>query len=386
MRPRHLVILASVALVLLAITVVAVVRSRAEAAWQAMQAAIAAVETELRAQPTGRAPLWAERGPGSAFEWYGRAAAHLPRSDAWLTQVDEAAAASAPPSNDLRDTWQAALSALRAGATATDVARPLPGRGRADAPEQVPDWLTLARCAALETRALSAGGDGPGAARCWLDAATFAGDLTHQGTLLDHALAATVLVHLCTELPETELARLPPEALGLLADGCARLDATLPARPDPRVDLLAMAALLQTTATAPGVVAWRHGFSVRWMVGAAVADMAEHTRRLETGADAPWSRRAAQLRAAQAAVRADDNQLLRMTLPNLLDIEREWRRMRASLRVLRVSLALHQGREPPDLADPVGGDRIRVDARADGVRIACAPLDEAEVPTRLFVR
>mgnify|MGYP006990009733 CR=1 FL=1 len=380
-------ILACAAVVLLAVVAVWFVRQRADAAWQTMQATIATIEAELRAQPTQRAPLWGEPGPGNAFEHYQRAAVRLPDRDEWRDELADTCEASAPPSASLREPWPAALAALRAGAAATDVARPLPGHGRADPTEVLWQWRMVAQCAGLEARALRAAGDHVGAARCWLDAASLAGDLTQGATLIEHLVAAALIGWLCTELSEAELERMPADALELLAAGCARLDARLPVAPDPRPDLLTMAALVQAADTPGGIAAdWRHGFSLRWSIGAAVTALAEQAQEVAVDADAAWPIRAARLTAASETLLANTNPIVRMIAPNLPAVEREWRRLRATVRVLRVSLDLHRGLDVPELEDPVGGGFVMVTPRDGGLHVACAPLGEGDEPTRRVVR
>lgn len=387
MWTRRLVILAFAAVVLLAVVAVWFVRQRADAAWKTMQATIATIEAELQAQPTQRAPLWGDPGPGNAFEHYERAAVRLPDHIEWHDELIETFEASAPPSASLRQTWQAALGALRAGAAATDVARPLPGHGRSDPIETLLQWRRLTECAGLEARALRAAGDHVGSARCWLDAASLVSDQAQGATLMEDLVVAALFDWLCKELSEAELERMPADALELLAAGCARLDARLPVTPDPRPHLLTMAALMQAADTPGGIAAdWRHGFSLRWSIGAAVTALAEHARQVAVDADAAWPIRAARLTTASETLLANTNPILRLIAPNLPAVEREWRRLRATVRVLRVSLDLHRGLDVPELEDPVGGGFVMVTPRDGGLHVACAPLGESDEPTRRVVR
>jgi hypothetical protein len=386
--PTRRWILVAVALAaVLALGATFVVQRRADAAWQAMQTEVAALEAELAAGPTRRAPLWGEPGPGNAHEHYARATTRLAAIERALAELEDDPETMPPDS--LRAEWQPALAALRAGAAATDVARARPAAGRADPAERLLGWQALARCAAFEARLLRRAGADPDAARRLLDTAAFGADLMREGTLLEQRIGLSMLERVAADLTEPALAELDRNALDLLATGLAQLDATLPPT-DARADLLFLAGhLLVAARELPGAVAWQHAFSTRWMVGEAFTTMAASVRRVADGREAAWPRREAQLGTEQQAALDDGNVLVRLCLPNLVPLEREWRRTLARLRLLRLSVDLHRGVEPAPLRDPIGGGTIVMATGPDGVRLTCAPTGEGgehEEPSRLVVR
>lgn len=388
----------AIAATLLLLGAAVAVPFRRDAAWQEMQAEVAALRATVAAQPTQRAVLWGEGGAGDAFEHYDRACelAHaLERADrgALVQTILASDEQVATAQSDLRARWQPVVAALRAGAQSTDVRPAIPGaNGHEPEIANLLDCRWVANVAVFEARALRHEGRGEEAVRRTLDAASLGADLTRRGTLIDQMIGCAILsIGTDWAWPEAALAGLDRGALDLLAEGLQRLDTDLPLTLDDRAELLHMAWHLQHAPQdaewlPSQASAWRYGFSSRWMLADAFQLQVERSRRLAATAAAPWPARAAQLERELATATGSGNPLVAVCLPNLGAAEGNWRQQRARVRLLRLAVDLHRGIEPAPLVDPIGGGPIVMATGTDGVRLTCAPLGEGEEPTRLVVR
>jgi hypothetical protein len=370
------------------------VQRRTDAAWQRVAAERDGLAVQLAARPTQRAPLLGAATPGLAFDHYAvatTAAAPLDRDRnaeaRKLLTADDATVAAAP----LRAAWGAVVDALRAGAQAGD----------AKAPQQGPmtkggvgilDLLAVrwvANAAAFEARARLHEGHGDDAVRVSLAGMTLGRDVLHSGLLINQMIGCAVLAIGVDTWTEARIARLSPEARELLATGLAALDAQLPVALDFTSELGFAAAAVAQIESADGkdtgnsaLGAWRHGFSPRWQLASHFLGYAEVVRLADATRDQPWPEREARLRAAIAEADAVGN----VFVAHLDNVERQLRSVVASVRLLRMALDLHAGREASALPDPLAAAPIAVTAGDDGVRLASADAAKQPRLQRLVVR
>lgn len=379
-HPRRLFAFAAVGAAVVALGVTGVVQVRADRAWNDLHAMRRDLELRLAARDHQRAPLWGESTPARAFVPYAHAmdkARELAKTDdarlVGLLRRDDAQTAEDPEAVALRARWQPILADLHAGAHAVDATPPAP-----DDPES-PGELTnlldarwVANCAMFEARALRHRGEHLAAVQVSLDAATFAADLHRRGTLIDQLVASAMVAITTAETwPEEALARLGDAALAQLAEGLERLDPLLPMTADHDGE---MAFALRTIAAAPiggdwvpgKLAAWRHGFSTRWMSADALQQQAQSCRLLarETGLD--WPQREALLELTLGSLIDGGNPVCAVMVPNLTAAERNLRESLTIVRLLRMSVAHHLGREQTPLRDPLGDSPLQVTPRDDG--------------------
>lgn len=390
-HPRRLFAFAAVGAAVVALGATGVVQVRADRAWNELHAMRRDLELRLAARDHQRAPLWGESTPGRAFVPYANAmdkARELAQADdeALLRMLrhDDAQTAEDPEAVALRARWQPVLADLHAGAHAVDATPPSP-----DDPES-PGELTnlldarwVANCAMFEARALRHRGEHLAAVQVSLDAATFAADLHRRGTLIDQMVASAIVAIATGETwPEEALARLDDAALAQLAAGLERLDSLLPTTADHDGE---MAFALRAIAAAPiagdwmpgMLAAWRHGFSARWMFADALLQQAQSCRLLarETGLD--WPQREALLEQQIRALLASGNPVSAVMVPNMAGPERNLRESLTIVRLLRMSVAHHLGRELAPLSDPLGDGPLQVTPRdGGGVRLQSVGTDQ----------
>ena len=392
-RRRRVLVCALAALVAL-FAADAWVQHRADAAWQRVVAERAHLEARLAARPTQRAPLLGEATPGLAFDHYAvatAAAAPLDRDRGAparkLLTADDAAVAADP----LRATWAPVVEALRAGAQAGDAKTPLRGP-MTKSDDGVLDLLAVrwvANAAAFEARALLHEGRGDDAVRVSLAGMTLGRDVLHSGLLINQLIGCAVVAIGVDTWTEARLARLAPGARELLASGLAALDAQLPVTLDLDGELRFAAEALLAVDAAGGddlgigaLDSWRYGFSSRWRLATHYLGYADLIRFANATRDVPWPEREAQLTAALAVEDAAGN----LFAANLQQAERQLRGVVASVRLLRMALDLHAGREASALADPLAAAPIAVTAQDGGVRLASADATKQPRLQRLVAR
>ncbi len=383
-HPRRLFAFAAVGAAVVALGATGVVQVRADRAWNDLHAMRRDLELRLAARDHQRAPLWGESTPGRAFVPYANAmgkARELAQTDddalVRMLRHDDAQTAEDPEAVALRVRWQPILADLHAGAHAVDATPPAP-----DDPES-PGALTnlldarwVANCAMFEARALRHRGEHLAAVQVSLDAATFAADLHRRGTLIDQMVASAIVAIATAETwTEAALGRLDDEALRQLAEGLERLDPLLPTLTDHDGE---MAFALRAIAAAPidndwvpgKFAAWRHGFSTRWMFADALQQQTQAYRQLasETGLD--WPQREALIEQQTRQLVATGNPVCAVMVPNLTAAERNLRESLTIVRLLRMSVAHHLGRELAPLRDPLGDGPLQVTPRdGGGVRL-----------------
>ena len=392
-RRRRVLVCALAALVAL-FAADAWVQHRADAAWQRVVAEREHLEARLATRPPRRAPLLDEPLPGFAFDHYAvatAAAAPLDRDRGALARklltADDAAVAADP----LRATWAPAIAALRAGAQAGDAKAPQQGpmTQRGDGVLDLLAVRWVANAASFEARALLHEGRGDDAVRASLAGLTLGRDVLHSGLLINQLIGCAVVAIGVDTWTEARLARLSPGARERLATGLAALDAQLPVALDLDAELRfageALAAIDGVGGDGLGGSAldsWRYGFSPRWRLASHYLGYADLIRLANATRDLPWPEREAQLRAALAAEEAAGN----LFAANLQSAERQLRSAVASVRLLRMALDLHAGRDASALADPLAAAPIAITKQDGGVRLACVGAEEQARLQRLVAR
>lgn len=362
------------------------VQHRADAAWQRVAAARDALAARLAARSTLRAPLLGDATDGLAFDHYAvatAAAAPLERDRNAEARMLLAADDAAVAANPLRAAWGPVVAALRAGAQAGDAKAPRQGP-MTKSGDGILDLLAVrwvANAAAFEARARLHEGRGDEAVRVSLAGLTLGRDVLHSGLLINQMIACAVLAIGVDTWTEARLARLSPEALELLATGLAALDAQLPVALDFASELgFAADAIAQIEAArgkeqgSSALGAWRHGCSPRWQLASHFLGYVAVVRLADATRDLPWPAREERLRAAIADEDAAGNAFV----AHLDNVERQLRSAVASVRLLRMALDLHAGRDASALADPLAAAPIVVTAGEGGVQLASA--DAAKQP------
>ncbi|MFN7672356.1 MAG: hypothetical protein ACK5S5_18080 [Planctomycetota bacterium] len=370
------------------------VQHRTDAAWQRVAAERDGLAVQLAARPTQRAPLLGDATAGLAFDHYAvatTAAAPLDRDRnaeaRKLLTADDATVAKAP----LRAAWGPVVAALRAGAQAGDARAPQQGP-MTKSGDGILDLLAVrwaANAAAFEARALLHEGRGDEAVRVSLAGLTLGRDVLHSGLLINQMIGCAVLAIGVDTWTDERLSRLSPTDRELLADGLAALDAQLPVALDFASELGFAAAAIAQIEAAGGKQqgsrargAWRHGFSPRWQLASHFLGYADVVRLADATRDLPWPEREARLRAAIADEDAAGNAFV----AHLDNVERQLRSAVASVRLMRMALDLHAGRDASALADPLAAAPIAVSAGEGGVRLASADAAKQPRLQRLVVR
>ena len=388
--PRRRSVLAGVtAAIALLLGGTAFVQFQAASSWSAMQRKVGELRTKWESRERRREPLWGDATTERAYEHYRRA------SDAAMALCsahNDALMALLPlrgdglPTAELRNAWQAMLEDLHRGAHATDL------RPTAD-PYGGVDTTTLsllplrwvANCALFEARVLLHEERAIDAARVSLDAASLGADLLRDDVLINRMIGSAVLaIAMDTWSGDRMLARLDGDSLALLADGLERLDRSLPSAPDLTGELLLSAYALQHLPDGiEAMSAWRHGFSTRWMI-------ADEWLRYAKGADEvsrdalPWPQQEVRLQAAAETAGAGG---LLLPVPHvLLGVESNVRCALLRVRMLRVAVDVHRGRDVPVLADPFGDGPLCVAHESGGVRITSAGSTERRKLERFVAR
>jgi len=312
-------------------------------------------------------------------------------NDALVATLRRSDAEVAEQTGELRARWQPVVDVLRAGAHAERALPPLqPLDG---APTGISNLLScrwVANAAVFAARAARHEGRGVEAVQRTLDAATFGADIARHGTMVEQMIGVAILTIGSGEAwPEPALARLDHDALSLLADGLERIDRSLPPWLDQHAELLFLARALRSQPAGDDwmpAATWRFLFSEQWMIADAFDRVADLANELVRTRELPWPQRQALLEQECAAVTDGDNPLAATCVPHLASAEGNIREGIASLRLLRMAVDRHLGRDLPPLRDPLGDGPIRVRATDEGVRLWCAGDDQRPNRARLVGR
>jgi hypothetical protein len=237
----------------------------------------------------------------------------------------------------------------------------------------------IANFATLECRARLHEGRTLDAVGLALDTATLALDVAQRGDVINQMIAGATLCIVSTAWTDARLAKTPAAALDQLAEGLERLDRAWPAGWDADSELRTAARGLQSVLVkgeAEG--SWQYGFSVRWEFADSFTGYAKVMRELAT-VESSWPRRAALLEVAFADEQARGNVLVEHADASQHSIERSARRCVAELRLWRMAVDLHRGRDVPALRDPLGDGPIAITHSPEGTRLSCAAAGDKAV-------
>lgn len=372
----------------------AVVHFRAERSWTAMQQAVRTLQTEWDGRAHRREPLWGEATADRAHEHYQRAMAaakELERDHhGALVKLLARSDAQVAAELELRKAWQPVLGPLRDGARAANVKPKV--SPDSDPEEQVANLLAarwVANAAMFEARVLRHEGRHVDAVRRSLDAATFGADMMRDAVLINQMIGVAVIA-IATDKAwgDEALAAIAPEALEALAAGLERLDASLPETLDLTSELLLCAWALQNTGSDEQWMpsAWRFGFSTRWMISEAFVDYAAIADELAGASVSPWPERQAMFTLATEEALRSPNPLASVVIPHLSSAESHCRMTIATLRLLRMAVDLHRGRDLPPLRDPLGDGPLLVHREENGVRLRSAGSTDQRLLERFVAR
>ncbi|MFT4842644.1 MAG: hypothetical protein ACJA0V_004360 [Planctomycetota bacterium] len=356
-----------VSAVALLMTSAAIVQSKTSSSWHAMGDTHKALHAGWLAQPDTREPLWGVAGDGHAFTHYEQAAEIMSgvlKDDESLGDLvgksDEQIAAMA---GELRDAWQPALTALRAGAHAS---RLRVDRDNLDAARTINflNYRWVSNAAAFETRYLRRAGDDMASVEVSLDSLGMAVDVFSDGLLL-HQMISVAMVAIAIE-PWTDeaLRALDPDAAAALAAGLAKLDAKMPENLPTDRELLFLTEQFQQQSSQADWVAggsWRYGLSARWMLADAVLMTSVNYNRLNNSGTTDWQTRQRLFDQITKEVRDSGNEVAAMVFPNVVPCEASIRHSLGKVRLLRMALDMHRGVESKPLDDPFGTGPLVID-------------------------
>lgn len=373
---------------------VAFVDLRAGAGLASMQTLTRELQREFEARPFTREPLWGAANAERAFDHYDRAMAQAAPLIEPPKRMAEFWKHRREPANEkhdaLRAQWQPLVNSMRIGAHATDI-RPVKVGERHFHTTNLLAARGLCNLA-IDTaeRALDAG-DAQTAIELTLDASTFAHDLMQRGSLIDQMVGGALMAIATGEAwPEAQLARLDAANLQRLADGLERLDRMLQPAIDGNGEVLTLAHSLGNAplgcAYGPSLQAWSFGFSARWMLADAFSRAVALVRTLEQERTRPWPQRRALFQLELGALQGRSNPMLDIIVPNYESAELNRRISVAMLRLLRMSIALHQGLSLPPLPDPLGDGAIAVHGDDAGTHLHCVSSVQQKHLVRFVAR
>lgn len=314
--------------------------------------------------------VWAERG--EAYSCYALALGHAADLAAVGRAMEGDGAPARGADEDLRARWAPVVGGIRAGARTRSVRPPdidalerFPGLIHALDASTALGWDAIAACGA---------GDDEQAAEILCDGLLFGADLLALPGAVAEALGAQVLERMTQVLDATQVARLSPGALRLLAQGLAAVDATVSPCTDAILWTALWAAHLPAT---PGIrcdealgiewwTNWRFLFSPDAMCDAAVVELARDAAAADAAASLAWPERWRLLATLAQRHRQSDNPAIRALALGWHDHEAARRRALVHLRLLRLAVALHLGEQPEPLPDPLGPGLLQVEDTAGG--------------------
>ena len=360
---------------------------RTHAAWTAMIELVDATQQQLEERDGDRPVLWGEGEEGRAFEEYGKALAVVSdvikadrdfadRIHQWSENPEDA---DAKEVEAVLAKLRPVFAAMRRGAHRSNPCRAIEWKkGFASLGQNVIDLVNIAEIATLAVRQQIEKGETRAAVHTALDLLQFGRDLMDDPSLLHGHIGVAMMAELVHRvflarvdktkadpvLPESRLGRLTAEDLEVLARGLQLLER--PLTPLGRtiagesVALGRQVQLPQGVAGAFGGVAmpmaWRFGFSIRWLVGDAVRQLHQVAVDLQGGTGL-WSDVRVLLDAKQSELRESYNPLMQMLSFNLRPAEITRREAIARLRLLQMAVLDELGRSK-SLADPFG-DRLQ---------------------------
>ncbi len=359
-------------------------RARAASDLERLVELVQELETDWRNRDFERAPAWGKAEDGAAFDAYVTALDFVnalsdedrdfvlrfdPQSEANDTECVE----------DLRRRSLPALEALSQGAHCTDARPPLdwrdyPGPKTELRLRTVHILIELVR---IEVMHRLANGDGLGAVKLTLDAATLGNDITYGSTLIDQMIGSSTVTHVTSRTwSDADLARLDTTELAFLEAGLAKIGARQVVTPDGRSEGLVWARhslrVDQYSSRLHGLLPWILRHRDFW-------------EEVHTLSPSPWPNREQELsRIADTWSREEDGESEASVKPFMArSCEVSLRHNAALLRVFSHDVALRAGSDAPIPADPFGDGPLRVERDGDAVHISSlGPRDAREELSR----
>jgi hypothetical protein len=373
---------------------IAIVDLRAGAGLASMQTLTRELQREFDARPFTREPLWGSASAERAFDHYDKAMAQAaaliepPKrmAEFWKHRREPANAKH----DALRAQWQPLVNSMRIGAHATDIRPVRVGEKHFHTTNLLAARGLCNLAIDAAERALDTG-DQQTAIELTLDASTFTHDLMQRGSLIDQMVGCGLLAIATGEAwPEAQLARLDAGNLQRLAIGLERLDRMLQPAIDGHGEVLTLAHSLGNAplgcAYGPSLQAWSFGFSTRWMLADAFSRAVALVRTLDQERTLPWPQRCALFQLELGELKGRSNPMLDMLVPNYESAEFSRRMSVAMLRLLRMSIALHQGLSLPPLTDPLGAGPIAVRIEGEGTHLHCVGSQQRKQLARFVIR
>jgi hypothetical protein len=252
----------------------------------------------------------------------------------------------------------------------------------------------VSACDALVATAHAQGATDPGAASDQLlDGVRVATELMHGATVFETVLGALLLERCLIAFGDAMIAGMDAPRLQRLEKALGEVDACLPEDQAlaqryacEMVSVVSGSTLNGYAMPTVSLRAWRQGFSVSSWYRALATSVVEIVRQPATrGADGEsnWSERRRQLDQITSEVVAAGRDYSGVGAVNFAEREENARRAVTQLRLLRLAVAFHLGREFPTLRDPLGnGDLVvRIDGKA-----ATFSSAQARLPARTAQR
>ena len=365
-RQRRLIggIVSAVALLM---TSAAIVQSKTDSSWRAMEDAHKALHANWLAQPGTRELLWGTATEGHAFHHYEQAADIMSRVIEQDTSLRDLIGKSdeqvAEMAGKLRKAWQPALAELGTGAHKSHM------RVTTDKFTDRPmvnflNYRWVSNAAAFETRYLRRAGEDQASVRVTLDSLSMAADICNEGLLINQITGVAMVAIAIEPWTDDALRELDPEAATELANGLAKLDAQLPENMQTNRELLWLTEQFQKELDQEEWIdggSWRYGFSARWMLADAVLKTAVNYNRMDNTGTTDWNARQRLSNQISKELNECGNDVAAMMFPDLISCEKTIRHSLGKVRLLRMALDIRRGVESEPLADPFGTGPLQIE-------------------------
>ncbi|MFT4514998.1 MAG: hypothetical protein ACI89X_002521 [Planctomycetota bacterium] len=356
-----------VSAIVLLMTSAAVVQSKTNSSWRAMIDTHKALRAGWLAQPGTREPLWGSVSEGHAFTHYEQAAeimGGIVKNDESLrdlvNKTDEQVAEMA---GELREAWQPALAALRAGTHKSH--RRITRANSVDIQTlNFLDYRWVSNAAAFETRYLRNAGDDLGSVHVTLDSLGMAVDTFNEGLLIQQMMSMAMIAIAIEPWTDEALRALAPDAATELAAGLAKLDTQMPEQLPTDRELLFLTQEFQKDSSQTEWIdggSWRYGFSARWMLADALLMTSINYNRMNNSGTTDWQARQRLSDQIVKEVIESGNNLAGMMFPNVVSCEKSIRHSIGTVRLLRMALDMRRGVNSEPLDDPFGAGPLLID-------------------------
>ena len=348
-------------------TSAAIVQSKTNSSWRAMVDTHKALHAGWLAQPDTREPLWGAASEGYAFTHYEQAAeimsGVLKDNESLGDLIGKTDEQVADMAGELREAWQPALTALRAGTHASH-SRVDRDNLAADQNINFLNYRWVSNAAAFETRHLRRAGDDMASVEVSLDSLGMAIDVFSDGLLIHQMISVAMIAIAIEPWTDEALRALDPDAAAALAAGLAKLDAQMPEILTTDRELLFLTEQFQKQSGQSDWAAgssWRYGFSARWMLADAVLMTSVNYNRLNNSGTTDWQTRQRLSDQIVKEVRDSGNDVAAMVFPAVVWAEKSIRHSIGTVRLLRMALDMRRGVDSEPLDDPFGPGPIVID-------------------------